>query len=221
MRGNTSIVPYVDLEFTLPPLTVAQKLDVLHFAICGFNFLSQKDETMKVISENLVSVRDFVISNAIRDKEGFGDDLDFNESSPEITRILTAQKQDPKIEKQWADENSPVFSKSEIETTETNLDEKLEATLTKRQWLIAMRFFINHYNLRDIDAINFARLLTVLNGGKNLQDFRTKLNNERGLITAATCQDAQKVANLCRESGLTKVADEIENAISQIKINHL
>ncbi len=218
---NTDIVPYVDLEFTLPCLSVMQKLDVIHFAICGLNFLSQKDQTMKVISENLVSVRDSVIYNSIRDKDNLEDDLDFDESLPDISRILTAQEIDTKIEKQWQDENSPVFIKSETETLETNLDEKLKITLTARQWLIALRFFINHYNLREIDVSAFARLLAVMNNGKNLQNFRRDLGNERGLITAKTREDAKEVANLCRDVGLTKIADEIESAITRIKLNNL
>jgi hypothetical protein len=135
MRGNTGIVPYVDLEFTLPPLSVEQKLDVIHFTICALNYLSQKDEPvetfsnpensstvlvskpehLKVVSDNLISVRDSVILNAIRDKEGFGDDLEFDESLPDIARILIAQSQDPEIEKRWADKNPPVLSKPDSE----------------------------------------------------------------------------------------------------------
>lgn len=241
MRGNTGMVPYYDLEFTLPKLKTEQLLDILHFTICALNYLSQRNEPeqffsnpeisstilvskpehFKVISDSLLIVRKNVISSAFREKEYPENDLEFDESLPDVARIIRAQKQDPKIEKQWLDENSSVFSSIEDESTVTNLDEKLENSLTKRQWLIAMRFFINHFNLRHIDAINFARLLTVLNGGKNLQDFRTKLNNEKGLITERTKEDAEQVAKLCRENNLDKVADDIENAISRINTNYL
>ncbi len=244
MRGNKGIVPYLDLEFSLPHLSIEQKLDIIHFAICALNYLSQKDEPektfsnpeisstvlvskpehLKVVSDNLNRVRDSAILNAVREKES-GDDmlnaLEFDPNAPEIARIIKAQNQDPKIEKLWLDENSSVFVKSEPETKEINLDEKLKITLTSRQWLIALRFFINHYDLRHIDISAFARLLAVMNGGKNLQNFRSGLGNEKGLITAKTRKDAKEVANLCRDVGLIKIADEIERAINRIKPNNL
>jgi hypothetical protein len=60
-----------------------------------------------------------------------------------------------------------------------------------------------------------------MNGGKNLQNFRSGLGNEKGLITAKTRKDAKEVANLCRDVGLIKIADEIERAINRIKPNNL
>lgn len=249
MRGNTGIVPYLDLEFRLPRLSVGQKLDIIHFAICALNYLSQTDqpelvaaarpnpigdaplpeivskpEQLKVVSDNLNQVRYFVILNAIRDKESDNEELnavEFDRNEPTTARIIKAQSQDPKIEKQWLDENSPVFIKSETEIEEINLDENLKITLSARQWLIVLRFFINHYDLRHVDVSAFARLLAVMNGGKNFQNFRRDLGNERGLITAKTREDAKEVANLCRDVGLTKIADEIERAVSRIKPNNL
>lgn len=100
------------------------------------------------------------------------------------------------------------------ETTKTNLDEKLETALTKRQWLIAMSFFMDAFNLRSIEKINLSRLLTVMNNGKNFQDFRAKLG-ARVLITARTATDAQHVADLFREFGLPQVAADIEAAINK------
>lgn len=110
-HGNTDIIPYVDLEFVIPRLTVEQKLDVLHFAICAFNFLSQKDESMKIISENINSIRDSIMLNSVRDMENLDDESNFDNSSPEITRILKVSKRDSNTEKLWADENSRLFSK--------------------------------------------------------------------------------------------------------------
>ena len=103
----------------------------------------------------------------------------------------------------------------------TNIDEELKTNLTARQWSIAVRFFINHYGLREIDTIAFARLLAVLNGGKNLQNFRTELGNERNLITAKTREKAKEIADLYRHCDLPKIADEIERASSRIKPNNL
>lgn len=126
MRGNTRIVPYLDLEFTLPRLSTEQKLDVIHFAICALNYLSQKDEPietfsnpeisstllvskpehLKVVSDNLNLLRDSIILNAFRDKESDNEELnnlEFDANAPDVARILQAQSKDRKIEKQWAD----------------------------------------------------------------------------------------------------------------------
>ncbi len=125
MKGNTGIVPFVYLEFTMPALSVGQKLDVLHFAICALNYLSQRDdpittfsnpeipqhvlvskpEHLKIISDNLLRVRDSVVLNAIRDKEGF----EFDEQSQDIARILTVQNRDLPIKKQWL-EGNPILA---------------------------------------------------------------------------------------------------------------
>ncbi len=92
MRGNTGIVPYFDLEFSLPRLSVEQKLDVIHFAICALYYLSQtgepelvsparpnpisdtplpeivsKPEHLKVVLDNLNRLRDSIIITAVRD----------------------------------------------------------------------------------------------------------------------------------------------------------
>ncbi|MGI8757426.1 MAG: hypothetical protein ACR2MB_16530, partial [Acidimicrobiales bacterium] len=240
MLGNTGIVPYFDLEFTLPRLSVGQKLDIIHFAICALNYLSQKDEPvytfsnpklsstelvskpeqLKVVSDNLNQVRYFVILNAIRDKESDDDELnalEFDQNEPTTARIIKAQSQDPKIEEQWLDENSPVFVKSETENEEINLDEKSENFLTKRQWLIAMSFFVDAFKLRSIDKINFSRLLTVMNNGKNYQDFRAKFG-ARNLITAKTANDAQEIADLFREFNLLEIAEDIENKINKLNL---
>ncbi len=240
MRGNTGIVPYFDLEFKLPRLSVGQKLDIVHFAICALNYLSQKDEPvytfsnpeispavlvskpeqLKVVSNNLNQVRYYIISNAINEKESDDDELnalEFDQNEPTTARIINAQSQDPKIEKQWLDENSPVFVKSNTENEEIYLDEKAENFLTKRQWLIAMSFFVDAFKLRSIDKINFSRLLTVMNNGKNYQDFRAKFD-ARDLITAKTAKDAQKIADLFREFKLPDIADDIENKINKLKM---
>lgn len=252
MRGNMRIVPYFDLEFSLPRLSVEQKLDIIHFAICALNYLSQtgepelvsparpnpisdtplpeivsKPEHLKVVSDNLNRVRDYVILNAVRDKESDDEELnnlEFDPNAPDIVRILKAQNQDPKIEKQWLDKSSPVFVKSEAETEEIDLDENLKITLSARQWVILLRYFINHYKdytLRDIDITAFARLLTVMNGGKNQKNFYDNLRNQKGLVTAKTREQAQEVANICRDVGFTKIADEIERAIEKVKTNYL
>lgn len=231
--GN--IVPYFDLEFTLPRLSTEQKLDIIHFAICALNYLSQKDDSaenflenfiekhehLKIISDNLIRVRDSVIDNALRDKEGYGDELEFDESLPDIARILTAQTQDPQIEKQWLEGNPIVSVEPEAKTVETNLDKKLKSTLSARQWLIAMSFFTDAYKLYSVtEKINFSRLLTILNNGKNLQAFRTKLG-ARDLITTSTITDAQEVANLFRELNLSQIAEDIEAAINKTKARKL
>lgn len=152
MRGNTGIVPYFDLEFTLTRLSVGQKLDIIHFAICALNYLSQKDEPvytfsnpelspielvskpeqLKVVSDNLDQVRYFVILNAVREKESDDDEqnaVEFDQNEPTTARIIKAQSQDPKIEEQWLDKNSPVFVKSETEKDEPK-DEKTNETVT-------------------------------------------------------------------------------------------
>jgi hypothetical protein len=133
--GNAGIVPYVDLEFKLPRLSTEQKLDVIHFTICALNYLSQKDEPeqtfsnpmfpsvvyvskpsyLTFVSDELNKVRKYVIKNALNEKEIFEDDLEFDESLPDIKRILQAQNQDSRIEKQWLDITSTVFSKPEVE----------------------------------------------------------------------------------------------------------
>lgn len=137
--GN--IVPCVDLEFTLPPLSIEQKLDVIHFTICAVNYLSQKDdqlkryqmaessqkpESLKIISDFLISVRESVIQGVFREKEVWEDDSEFDESLPDIKRILIAQNQDPQIEKQWLDKNSPIFIQqieNEIKTETAEIEE--------------------------------------------------------------------------------------------------
>lgn len=138
LRGNAAYFSYVDIEFKQPPLSVRQKLDIIHFAICALNYLSwngepivagynpeisskvyvSKPEHLKVVSDNLNRVRDSVILNAVRDKETDDEELnnlEFDPNEPTMARIIKAQNQDPKLEKQWLDENSPVFVKSEIE----------------------------------------------------------------------------------------------------------
>jgi hypothetical protein len=129
-----NIYPYKGLEFTLPPFSVEQRLDIIHFMICAVNRLSQKDKPIetfrdsrnpyiryisepahwKVIPDELISARELIINRIFREK-GKSGNKEFDESLPDIKRILQAQKQDPKIEKQWLDENSPVFVKPEIE----------------------------------------------------------------------------------------------------------
>lgn len=129
--GNTRMVPYFDLEFTLPRLSVEQKLDIIHFAICALNYLSQtgepelvsaarpnpigdtplpemvaRPEHLKVVSDNLDRVRTSIIKKAITEKETYDaeqDKAEFAINEPTTARILKAQKQDRKIEKQWLD----------------------------------------------------------------------------------------------------------------------
>jgi hypothetical protein len=233
-NGKNKIVPFVSLDFTLPRLSLEQNLDIIHFTICALNYLSQKDnplehfqnaensrksESFKIISDEFTNIRNSVIKNAFREKELFGES-EFDESLPDIKRVLQAQNQDPKIERQWLDVNSPVFVKSEAATEEIDLDENLKITLSARQWVILLRNFINHYKdytLRDIDITAFARLLAVMNGGKNQKNFYDKLRNQRGLVTAKTRDKAQEVANICRDVGFSKIADEIEMAIEKVK----
>ena len=102
------------------------------------------------------------------------------------------------------------------EHKETNIDEKLEKSLTNRQWLIAMRFFVDAFKLRSINKTDFARLLTVMNNGKNFQGFRADFD-ARDLITAKTANDAQKIANLFRKVKLLDIAVDIENNIDKLK----
>ncbi len=106
------------------------------------------------------------------------------------------------------------------EKSETNLDEKLKITLTARQWLIAMSFFINAFGLRNIEKSSFGKLLAVLNNGKNLQEFRSKLQ-ARDLITTHTAKDAQAVADLFRKLKLPKIAIDIETAINKTNAKNL
>ncbi len=138
MRGNTGIIPYFDLEFSLPRLSTEQKLDVIHFAICALNYLSQKDEPvktflnpeisstalvskpehLKVVSDNLNRLRDSIILNAFRDKESDDEELnnlEFDRRAPDVARILQAQKQDRQTEKKWTDKDSLTASKPESE----------------------------------------------------------------------------------------------------------
>jgi hypothetical protein len=87
--------------------------------------------------------------------------------------------------------------------------------ITNREKLIAVRYFVDHYRLRHIDKINFARLLAVLNNGKNVDQFRQDFDSS-DLITPATIESATKVAHLCRQVRLDGVADEIEKSIGRL-----
>jgi hypothetical protein len=214
VSGNAGFISYVDIEFTLPHLTIEQKLDIIHFTICALNYLSQNAELVetfsnpaisssvyistpehfKVISDILHQIRNTIIGKVVSEKAELDEDSEFDENLSDVARILVAQNQDPKIEKQWLDENSPVFVKAEIEATVERAMKTKGYPPHYLQQIIdtAVRLYEQNDRVRAIDIYNELRI------EKNTYNSRIKFF---GYDTAMILEAAR---NKVRESEVRK-----------------
>jgi hypothetical protein len=225
--GSNRVVPFVILEFTLPTFTIEQKLDVLHFTICAINYLSQKDnsltrfqniessqkpESLKIITDFLIGVRKSVIKLAFREKEVWEDESEFDESLPDIKRILQAQNQDPLIEKQWLDENSSVFVKSiaEKDFVSGRADAKKHKDLTIDRAILLMKHLAPR--LTGCDQNKVADVIAFLTGfdSEAIRQGFSEIKNKFANKPKAYNKDVKIVCDYLNLIGLTNEAEKIK-----------
>jgi hypothetical protein len=224
-NGMNKVVPFVSLDFKLPRLSVEQNLDIIHFTICALNYLSQNDnplehfqnaensqksESFKITSNELTSIRNSVIKNAFREKEVWEDESEFDESLPDIKRILQAQNQDPKIERLWLDKSSPVFVKAESEAIELEAKAKKHKDLTIDRAILLMKHLAPR--LTGCDKNKVADVISFLTGfdSEAIRQGFSEIKNKFANKPNAYNKDVKIVCEYLNLIGLTNEAEKLK-----------
>ena len=102
---------FLNLRFVFPKLTIAEKLDVIHFLLCAFKYKANFEDAFEKAIADLEDLRNELILIAIR-PENFSTELH--------NRVFKARLEDVEAEKRWTEKNLPEAKSKENEDDEMN-----------------------------------------------------------------------------------------------------